>query len=1754
MALVLALAFLSTRPAFLRSRVRNVLAQELAELSDRQVQIGEVSGNLLTGIQVDNLALADEGGFQQGAILAAGRVTIKYDLPAVLHGRLKAPASIKEITLDRVYARVERAADGEINLAQLFKRKVAKRLPLEERFQPLITIRDSVVDVVAAGAGRYTLRTRLAPVNGTVKINAVGPTRLALTTRSADGAFGALSLRASADFDQQYFLAEGRLENLPLGRWASLVPDSSPVRLLGGSATADFQLWSVPSGNATVGPVALPPLEVALPKVKTEFGYSAQVALQGVNLGLPAPIGGEVHVAGARVQVTPQGVEIVNLDASWDSLLVRATGWLYDLSHPRADLHLEAHGVDLAVLRRRLLAVLPEPLPFDLAGNGDLTVDAVGPLQNLNATLALSLPEGGVLTTDHTGEVVLGSVRLQAELLDSAEPAVIADLTATGATLQTSFVLTALSESPRPADSEPAPELSLRQVGALQAETLLAGSTSVVSATVNGVEGAYEGRDFTALSADLAMAGNTLRLPRLEADVLGGHVQAEALVALPAVPGGKPRVIANGKADNLNLASLPPSLLGDADGHLRGVASSDFGITWQGDRGRVAGTLLLRDAAYDDYTANRIEALASAEFGPHGHWQVSVPLADVQAPAGRFSVTGTAEQQGPVDFRADLSGVDLALLPVKGDKPSGYAYGQVRFTGSLREPRFSGQAVVFRPSYQDYQASAVITDFSAQPRSLAAADLFPPAQGQVEAYASYDSAVAHADLTLTGPAGSEEAPTLAGDLRLSGLRLASLPDLLRAHWNGEFPPMTGLAQVSATLSGTTSAPVARGQAELSQVDYEHFFVNAVRAPFTFEWAPETQEYLVVKGGTLSTAGASLSFDGALRDLRGDWSFTAQAQASDVHLERLAAVLPVRLPLGGEVLIPQITVTGSAAGVTGEGRLLAPELTVADSQVRGLDTRFLIEKGQVKLERTTLHAAGGTLQAELTYTIADGSLQGAVEAANVDLSSGLALAAPLAAAAAKTEETYATTERLWQSWSLRSHGLLSAAVQFHGPPDQLIGTATIGLTEAAYEEKPVPDVRGTFVFDAGRRALTDLDVELQSGQALMTVYGQAELDGALSLVADATNVDLASWREWFPTGLGLGGVAGITVQAQGTTAAPEITASVDVLSASVRGVHFDLVSIPIMTVADSGIDLDRIIFKRGERQVLGSGHLPFSWDSITIPKDEPLRFIASLENTDLSFFPPIISEFTRYASTAAQAGPSPWLDMTASGTVNSRLQVSGTLRQPNIEGYLKLADGAIARPTWKTPLTDLSADLTIRSVGAGNLVEIRQFSGRWDHTSLALTGSANLASLEREELARNTYDLALAVDAEGQPLWPGQSLTGLHGTIALTTAPGGVQMLRFTDMAGTVGKGHLSLAGGVGLTSFDPETFANNDFDLQFQATEVPVNYPGILRALVDSGLRVSNPSSGQPAVISGSLLVDNGTLGFSQADGGSESKGPLVGLGPGVPDFGLDVKVGLGSRLALRTLALVAPFLPTAEAVVATGSLLAPRVRGSLQTSPGEGSLPGSSFTVRGLNIAYSLVARNERGRPPYPLVLTGEYHGAAEQTLPYVQVDGRNIGPVHLSMTIDGDLAEVSKGPVVKVTAEPPLTQEQVALLVGLQGLVPGGTTDFNELLSQRFLSVLGRGFREALFTPIETQVRKALGLSEFTVLFSFGQPLEVRMGKYLTDNFLVTYRYSLISPRNEQWNLGISYDLPVQKLRVTYSTNESGENQFRVGRAYSF
>jgi len=138
--------YVVARPVWVRERVRDVLAQELANRTGREVQVGEIEGNLLTGIIVNDLAIAEKQHLADGVVLGAESVRIKYNLLAVLRGEIAAAASVEQVDLYKPYAKVVRDETGIINLTRIFP-PAKVPIPPEERIRGKVIVHDAVIDL-----------------------------------------------------------------------------------------------------------------------------------------------------------------------------------------------------------------------------------------------------------------------------------------------------------------------------------------------------------------------------------------------------------------------------------------------------------------------------------------------------------------------------------------------------------------------------------------------------------------------------------------------------------------------------------------------------------------------------------------------------------------------------------------------------------------------------------------------------------------------------------------------------------------------------------------------------------------------------------------------------------------------------------------------------------------------------------------------------------------------------------------------------------------------------------------------------------------------------------------------------------------------------------------------------------------------------------------------------------------------------------------------------------------------------------------------------------------------------------------------------------------------------------------------------------------------------------------------------------------------------------------------------------------------
>jgi hypothetical protein len=125
-----------------------------------------------------------------------------------------------------------------------------------------------------------------------------------------------------------------------------------------------------------------------------------------------------------------------------------------------------------------------------------------------------------------------------------------------------------------------------------------------------------------------------------------------------------------------------------------------------------------------------------------------------------------------------------------------------------------------------------------------------------------------------------------------------------------------------------------------------------------------------------------------------------------------------------------------------------------------------------------------------------------------------------------------------------------------------------------------------------------------------------------------------------------------------------------------------------------------------------------------------------------------------------------------------------------------------------------------------------------------------------------------------------------------------------------------------------------------------------------------------------------------------------------------------------------------------------------------------------------------------------------------------------------------------VSIRTEPPLDQDAIWPLLGVS---PVGAEDMGlqAQVQEQAFGILASELRLRLLEPAAESLRRAVGLDELTVNFTYDQPVELTVGKYLIPNLLVTYRRPF-GGREEEYDLRLSYRAS-GKSYVTIATDET-------------
>jgi len=1704
--------------AWLHQRVQEVVARQLADMTGREVRVGAVTGNLLTSAEVAGISVARSDTVSDGAVLSASRLRLSYDLPAILLGAKAPAAAVREVRVEGLEVDVTRHADGRLNLQDLLP-PPEKVVPPEEQFQGQVHLEDAHIHYTDH-TGTFSgdpLRVELANVSGLVDLRRPGLVRAHLSGNAVEGQFTGIAADIVLDTGSGEFSLDGEVGDVDLAWvqrrfWPALV-----LVAASGRAQVDASVYKVQTS------------------AETDIGYCVHADIGSAIVAIPALEIAAVRVAGP-VTVTPQGVVTDGLQLKWQDGDVWLEGGLLGFREPTLDLQVRATGLDAGRVVRLLPAATVASLPeFSVSGPLDVDMNITGPLDHVCIDASVQAP-GEVSVSPAKGINLRGQqAAVVLSVLDAAQPAVVGKLDV--ASLDPGAIRLNhddATEWPEAITVSPLSNVSA-EVQWVAGEPLAHTQLALDSVSVGEVE-------ISAVAAEVTLAGKALRLRDVKAELMGGSLAGDVVLDFSEQ---SPAVYANGTLSQIDLAELDklPAELTGLQSVPQGQVTAAFGLKYRDEQLSSVASISGTGLAYEQYSVARAAALVR-----HEGEDLQIVTAFAADPLATLWTKGElkgyrhgADTELALDFQVAEVQLDEIMGRLDVDGVQGMLYAQGHIDGTFADPAVVASAVVFEPRYKDYDADALSAELAADRSNLDVAHLLAT---RGSAALSAGGSVSNLSELIAAKAGDSagDESEIAGHFEFAGVQLADVVEMLDKDWE----EIDGLAEADGVFSGTVASPVVAGTVQVSHALTSTLDITQGRIPFEF-----AGDLLAVEDAVFEAQGSHLHVQGSI-DFRDKPVLSASLSAADIYLEGIHQLQDIDLEVAGLLQIPVAQIEGPFDALTGRALVVSKEVQLGDEVLDDLLGEVTLKKGIVKLEHLRCEVAGGQLSVTGHYYQDSNEIDGYVTISDTSASELLDIARPVVASAtaknASPEEQRALLRSI-DSMSLRLDGQVYVDVDILGTLEAPWAEGAVRLQEAVFDEVSLPQIQ--IQAKANREALYDVAAEAKQADALITAEGTLEFDGEVSMLIEGSGIELTRYEKWMPLETDITGELGFTIAASGKTRKPQVRASIDVMEPGISGIRFDMLQAPIITLAEGKLDIDTLIVKREEQQVVVDGMLPFSWKPLGIIADQPMELQAKVEETQLALAPVLMNEFVQHrARRDGTDAPDTWEKMVVGGSLNSIVKVSGTPKEPSLVGFLQIENGSVALDEKTTPLKDIAVDLELRGQEHANLVYFRNAKAAWDNVVLTLNGKAELSGLAADKLHENNYELTLSIAADQQQLLKGLIIRDLGGNIALKGGGDQPPELTVDELGGLFGKGRIALNGDARLADFRFAELAGNQIDMALVADGSEVAVKGLVEGIVDGTINISGPGGGQPALVSGKYTMSHGQIGFATSSG---EKKDMYALNSKYPKPEFDVKVALGLDMKVSGTGIVAPLQPTPAAFHLYGTPQRPVIEGLVQAQEGRTQIPGGVATIAELWVDYKLAPKPPLRRDPVKLGLTGNVRGSAQTVMQSASLYGQDIGPVMINIYLTGKLPDRWD---LQVSSTPPLEESQIYALLGttpLGGFVSeGGPTDIQQIVSEQFLAALAAGFKLAVFEPIEQQLRRALGLSELSVNFAFNQPVEIRIGKYVMDDLLVSYR-TAFGAGEQEYDMTVSYEVG-QSLRVSYTTDERSRNQVQLEKLWQF
>lgn len=1685
-------AYTVSRRGWTRETLRKVAAQELANFLGGAVSLGPVTGDIWHGMTVQGFSVADASGRQA---LAAEQLHVDWNLPAILRGTQAPSQAIRRLRIVRPYVCLVQDEAGHFNLERLYfvLTRGAKAAGPPPRL--VLEIVDGTLEYDLRGpkVPRPLRRGRLYDLKLTADTRR--PDFMLVTARGA--AAGApvreVSVKLGSLTESGALGVTLAAQNVNIGAFVGLTKARLPARVLAG--LADCRVTVYRGGR------------------KARVEWSAALNARGVRAQLSGTAG-ELSSQTLTFYATPRTLWLSAPVVKWGRSSAAVDLGLQEYARPSVALRLrrvnaywpEVKAAMPASSRQKL-----DSITFDgwVRGEGEF----LGPKDHgeVQAFVAVGSP---LTLRSHEGATLsAAAARFRVAAHDLAHP---------GVTFEVELRKPSAVNLPETDFNGRKHRPQLDGLGDLLVTGTSCGGTTLAATTFSAQ--CFRLGDFSArnVAAKLGLSGDVLRLSEVSLETLGGRVTVAGFAGRHE---SRQKVVLAGSFQDVDLSTAARRLGGEAQ-ELGGRCDGRFTVVALGERPQAEAFVVAKGLVARDYAFGKAAAMCRLDGQ-----KVTIPWLLADNEAGPMTGAGELDLHSKrITLRFAAGPVEIGSLGAQTgfEGWSGKLWSTGILYGTSGEAKVQAEIVSHRPCRGKAYVEAVYAQIEGNRDRLTVPVLL----------ACRDGAVAQFSGELTEVSAERPYAHVWGELHALGVDVASLFSWLGSEAK-ERP--TGLLEAHARVNGTLAQPEVEGDLKAAALTYRQYHAPFLGGSFSlaskqFEWKSVSG---VVEGVHVSGAVSAKNF--ASSETGANVEVSVRTEETD--LSRIMLVRRQGLELDGRGAIRQARLHWEGDRLASATALGAIEgLRLGNLTASAVELNVRTEGREVVLLPARIRLANGLCQVSGRYDTEARTLGVTGELTNCALEDFLSAAASATRALTADRERGRALGRRLESWSHRVKGPISGIVTLAGPTHSLHLTANFDNLALALNGRELPQAQLRCAYDVAEKTVRDLALEARYGEGLITAEGSLVLGGTVRVFADASALDVRELRQWLPWLPPATGTLQVTCLVTGDSHRPVIKGSCDIAGLSISGARLDLASVPVFTVQEGGLSIDTLVLKRGPHELVLHGRLPFTWDGPAMPPDQPVQFRASFDAVDLPTFVALLTEYYRTTYPDRPEGLLSRLE--AQGVANGTLNVAGTLREPRISGVLEVDASAFKLRDWSHPLRNARVRATLTPTAGGTEIALEGPDANYAQLAVRGGGKVILRATQLDRLFYNDYHLVFSVTAPEQTFAGGTTAKDLALVAALDTVEPGKARLFIRQGSAKLGAGKVVLTGTMDLTVPRWSELERNTADLLMEFDGASVRYSRLFDGLLAGTVRLSNPQAGQPAVLSSRLTLSRARVSL----GPTQAPGELYAPPPSAPNLGLDLTLDLGQDVTIRGAGLHVPVQPAPKAVVLTGSLREPSLRGFLSARQGRASLPGGFLSVKHFEVGMAL----STGPPQAPvgrraLTWTAIVRGEAERVLAQTEVNGRPIGPVHIYLRFAGELPGEIR---VSATSDPPLAEQEIYAILGAEpfgGLATG--TAAKDLVSEQFASLLGLGLKAEVFEPLEAELRAMLGLSEFQITFALNQPVEVRVGKYLLKDLLVSYQRSLAPEAKIDWWLSLSYEVGPGMV-VGYYTRSDGEKRFTVGR----